>query len=189
MIRPLLKLIEFLLYKSNSTDGKFSKQEKAIRKLISIIYGALVGLIFYHSIIRNIGFAGTLTIASACALCALMCMISIQFRCISMLVWLEAMGKAGRHLIKATLVALLLAGPVENIARNSMEVARVFECTTSLTISLARNKLELAVLPFLNAFAHMEGNLSAVQQSLNEITYVVEPIVREIESTDNFTRR
>ncbi|KAG5673428.1 hypothetical protein PVAND_003476 [Polypedilum vanderplanki] len=191
MFDSLFKLIEFFLYKLNAADQKISKQGKAIRKLILFIYGVFIGLIFYHSIISNIEFSQkyqTLVVASVCFLCALMCMISIQFRCISVLMLLGALGKAGRSLIKTIIIALLLAGPIANIIQNSIEVTRVFECTTSLTFNLTRNKVELAFIPFINAFTHMESNLSSVQDSLNEITHVVGPIVQEIEGNENFTR-
>lgn len=197
MIQSIIKLIEFLLNKVErdfdlSFDASKKTGEKTIRKLISFIYGLFVGLIIYHSIIRYIGFSGKrqgLIISISCAVCALFCTLSIQFRCISVLMWFEAMGKAGRNLLKTIIIALILAGPIANIIQNTMEVTRVFECTTTLTYNLMRNKFDLAIMPFINAFTHMESNLSAVQDSLNEISYVIAPIVQEIEGHDNATRR
>jgi hypothetical protein len=101
--------------------------------------------------------------------------------------WLEALGKAGRSLIKTTILTLILAGPVFNLVDNSKEVIRVFECTQSLAYNLTRAKVDLAIYPFLNAFSQVERNVSSINRSFKEIDDIVQPIIEEIES--NRTKR
>lgn len=189
-LRNKSQLIESLIQGDSTGERSFS------RKLISFTFGLLIGLIFYHSIIDgliefsksigNIPHSQIIVMSSTSLMCGLMCTISIQFRIVNILVWLEALGKAGRNLIKTLVIALLLAGPIQNIIVNTKEVVRVFECSSYLTYNLTRTKFDLAVKPLTSAFMHMENNLSAVQEIFSEIDYVVSPIIREIEEVDVF---
>jgi hypothetical protein len=207
IIRKLCKkfqLVESLIHGASSGDD--DKQISFSRKLISFTFGLLMGLIFYHSIFVDIiefacsrrsvshessRYVRIIVMSSTSLACGLMCSISIQFRSVFVLVWLEALGKAGRNLIKTFVIALLLAGPIANIIANTREVVRVFECSTFLTYNLSKTKFDLAVKPLTNAFTHMETNLSAVQKIFGEIDFVVAPIIREIEELDtqHSTRR
>lgn len=193
-LRKKSQLIESLIQEKEDEKISF------LRKLISFTFGLFIGLIFYHSIIDdmiefvgigNIRYMRVIIICSTSLFFGLMCTISIQFRAINVLVWLEALGKAGRNLIKTFVIALLLGGPILNIISNTKEVVRVFECSTFLTYNLTKTKFDLAMKPFTNAFIHMESNLSGVQEIFNEIDYVVSPITHEIEDFDVFvsTRR
>lgn len=204
MLRFLINLIIFIINKLRNKSqliesliqGDPTGERSFSRKLISFTFGLLIGLIFYHSIIDgliefsssigNVPYIRIIVMSSTSLMCGLMCTISIQFRTVNILVWLEALGKAGRNLIKTLVIALLLAGPIANIILNTKEVVRVFECSSYLTYNLSRTKFDLAVKPFTSAFLHMETNLSAVQKIFWEIDYVVSPIIREIEGVDIF---
>ena len=184
-LRNKSQLIESLIQGASTGERSFT------RKLISFTFGLLIGLIFYHSIIdgliefsKSVPYSRIIVMSSTSLMCGLMCTISIQFRTVNILVWLEALGKAGRNLIKTLVIALLLAGPIQNIIVNTKEVVRVFECSSYLTYNLTRTKFDLAVKPLTSAFMHMENNLSAVQEIFSEIDYVVSPIIREIEGLD-----
>jgi hypothetical protein len=205
-LRKKSQLIESLI-QDGASSGDDDKQISFSRKLISFTFGLLMGLIFYHSIfvdiiefacsssrrsmsIESSRYIRIIVMSSTSLVCGLMCSISIQFRSVFVLVWLEALGKAGRNLIKTFVIALLLAGPIANIIANTREVVRVFECSTFLTYNLSKTKFDLAVKPLTNAFTHMETNLSAVQNIFGEIDFVVAPIIREIEEMDrHLTRR
>lgn len=198
MIRCLINLIIFIVNKlrkkSQLIESLIQGDSATARKLISFTFGLLIGLIFYHSIVDGliefsrssgiIPYSRIIVMSSTSLMCGLMCTISIQFRTVNILVWLEALGKAGRNLIKTLVIALLLAGPIQNIIVNTKEVVRVFECSSYLTYNLTRTKFDLAVKPFTSAFMHMESNLSAVQEIFGEIDFVVSPIIREIEGVD-----
>lgn len=169
------KTIEDIFYGTSSSCTK---------KLLTFAYGLLAGLIFYYSIIRFIGFSRehkALALLITCLSSAFLCLASIQFRCLTFLMWLFALGRAGRSLIKTLIIALVLSGPIHHIVANTKEVTRVFECTAYLTYNLTKTKIDLAITPFINAFSEMESNFSAVQASFNEIEEAVVPIVQEIE--------
>lgn len=197
MIHLILKLFINLINLScrkspflNDLIHNSPSEHKHVKRLILFIYGAFVGLIFYHSI----DFIGLpkryhkILVGITCMTCGNICMMSIQFRCISILVCIEAFGKTGRNLIKTLIIALVISGPIHNIIENSKEVVQVFECATYLTYNLTKSKLDLAIMPFINAFSHMERNLSIVKESFRDIENVVSPIIQEIEEIDNYTK-
>lgn len=193
MIHTLAKIIHSIINRACSKSDKiheiiYGTSSSFAKKFIAFVYGLLVGLIFYYSIIRFIGFSGSyrrIAILITCLSSALLCLSSIQFRCISFLMWLSALGKAGRSLIKTIIIALVLSGPIHNIVSNTKEITRVFECTAYLTYNLTKTKIDLAIMPFINAFQQMQNNVSAVQESFNTIEEVVSPIIHEIEGNDD----
>ena len=197
MMQIILKTIQFLLDRACSKSKKFHEiiygtSSSIAKKFIAFVYGLFIGLIFYYSIIRFIGFSGKYSrfaILITCSSSAFLCLFSIQFRCISVLMWLSALGKAGRSLIKTIIIALVLSGPIHNIVSNTKEVTRVFECTAYLTYNLTKTKVDLAIMPFINAFIQMQNNLTVVQTSFDEIEDVVFPIIQEVEGTDNPNQR
>lgn len=197
MIHLISRLIKYLLRKAANRSERiheiiYGTSSSCAKKLIAFAYGLLIGLIFYYSIIRFIGFSGNYTAIAVLITClssAFLCLSSIQFRCISFLMWLSALGKAGRSLIKTIIIALVLSGPVHNILANTKDVTRVFECTAYLTYNLTKTKIDLAIMPFMNAFQQMENNISAVQESFNTIEEVVVPIIHEIEDVDSSNQR
>ena len=197
MIQIILKTIHYLLNRACAKSKKFHEiiygtSSSFAKKFIAFVYGLFIGLIFYYSIIRFIGFSGKYShfaILITCFSSALLCLFSLQFRCISILTWLSALGKAGRHLIKTIIIALVLLGPIHNIVSNTKEVTRVFECTAYLSYNLTKTKVDLAITPFINAFIQMQNNLSAVQASFDEIEDVVFPIIQEVEGSDSTNQR
>ncbi|XP_070503328.1 protein sneaky [Chironomus tepperi] len=196
MIGIFLKTIHFLLNRLCAKSKKFhdiiyGTSTSISKKFIAFVYGLFIGLIFFYLIIRFIGFFGkhsNLAILITCFSSAFMCLLSTQFRCISILMWLSVLGKAGRSLIKTIIITLVLSGPILNIASNTKEVTRVFECTTYLTYNLTKTKVDLAITPFINAFIQMQNNISTVQASFNEIEDVVFPIIQEVEGSNSTNR-
>lgn len=171
------KLIHDLIYESR-------ENRKCLKILLSASYGGVVGLLIFVFIIEPIMPAtrfSYITAAVSSLFCAVLCSISLHFRCISVLMWLEGLGMAGRSFLKAVVIALVLLGPVANIVANAKECARVFECTAHLTYNLSKTRFDLAVKPFTNAFTHMNRNLGDVKQKFHEIGDVMEPIYHEIE--------
>lgn len=160
------------------------EKQKCLKIFLSPIYGGAVGFLIFSYIINQIlpttRFSYIPAVVSI-VFCAVLCSISLHFRCISVLMWLEGLGMAGRSFLKAVVITLVLLGPVANIVENAKECARVFECTAHLTYNLTKTKFDLAVQPFTNAFAYMNRNLSDVKQKFHEIGDVMEPIYHEIE--------
>jgi E3 ubiquitin-protein ligase DCST1 len=166
------------------------EKRKTIKIILSGVCGAVYGLLLLKFILYSFNIhlsflASALTHAFFVLLFANLCAFSLQFRCILVLILLEGFGKAGRNILKALVIFLILTGPVSNIVSNCKEVARVFECTTYLTFNLTKTKFDLVVKPFTNAFARMD--LSEVHASFQQITNVIHPIIHEVETS--FSRK
>jgi hypothetical protein len=79
----------------------------------------------------------------------------LQARCITLLAMPIFCGRAGRRVLQAVVIAYILAGPVQNLATNGREVARVFSCSVSLTYNLTKTRFELMFLPFAEAVLNL----------------------------------
>lgn len=179
------KVIHDLFYESR-------EKLKLLKYFFSVLYGLIFGLALYKLVLCPLGIPikwKLLVAAVSCLLNALLSSCFIQFRCISILILLEGLGKAGQHFLKALVLAFILLGPINNIVKNSKELSRVVECTTDLTYHLAKTKFDLAVKPFTNAFTHMEQNLSDVKDRFEEIHKVLKPILNEVELEDGLNKR
>lgn len=191
MIISTLKCVRFVINRAAESSEVihgllFGPREelKALRIFVSALYGSLIGLALYKYILLPIGSPTRLRIIVAgvlCLCCALMCALSARFRCVSVLMWLEGLGKAGRAFIKALVFALILAGPVNNIILNTRESVRVLECTSYLAYNLTKTRVSLAVKPFTKAFMYVNANFSDVKAKFNEVEHVIGPITHEIE--------
>lgn len=167
----------------------FDLREKlrAFKMILLLFYGSIIGLSVHRFILHPTGIPFTMSPVVAglcCLLFALLTSCSIQFQCISVLVWLEALGKASRSVIKAFVIALMIVGPLNNIILNSKELTRVIECTTYLTYNLSKTKVDLAVKPFSNAFSNMDREMQDVTRKFQKIQDVLAPVLKEIEYDD-----
>lgn len=158
-----------------------------LKLLASSCYGLFIGFIVNKFIFSKLPTQlpvnwSFYVLSSTSLLVALFCQFSIKFRCISILIWLELLGKTGRKIIKALLFILILLGPIENTVTNAKEVARVFGCTTYLTYNLTKTKVELAVKPVTNAFTNMNRlHVSDVEEIVQDIKAALLPVVNEVE--------
>lgn len=185
MLSLLPRCLQLILSEAKKSDKK-SYSNLILKLTVSICYGIFIGFIvdklIFSQLPTNLPVNWSfLVLCLSCLLGALLCQFSVQFRCLSFLVWLELFGRAGRKVVKALLFILILTGPIENIIANSKEVARVFGCTSYLTYNLTRTKVDLALKPFTHAFAHMDLHLSDVEGIFHEIKGVLQPIIHEVE--------
>lgn len=74
-----------------------------------------------------------------------------QVRCVSMLTIPTFCGRTGRSVLRALVVAMVLAGPVNNLAFNGKEFVRVFSCSASLVYNMTKTRVVLMVSPFQEA--------------------------------------
>ncbi|CRL07688.1 CLUMA_CG020645, isoform A [Clunio marinus] len=168
-------------------QSKKNKKTKFIWKTFwCIIYGCILSFILYNFVYtqlpKNIPHIWILFLTALSCLCAIiLCRSSIQFRCVTVLVWLESFGKAGRSGIKALVIMLILSGPIENTISNVREVVRVVECTSFLTYNLTKTKVDLALKPFTNTFSRMDRHLMDVERTFHRITTFIHPLIQEIE--------
>lgn len=185
MLSLLPRCLQLILSESKKSNIKSCKN-LILKITVSICYGIFIGFILnkliFSQLLTNLPVIWScLVLCSSCLVGALLCQFSLQFRCLSFLVWLELFGKAGRKVVKVLLFILILTGPIENTITNCKEVARVFGCTSYLTYNLTRTKVDLALKPFTHAFARMDFHISGVEGIFHEITDVLQPIIHEVE--------
>lgn len=107
-----------------------------------------------------------------------------RWRCTCVILWLECFGRAGRSLIKAVVLALIITGPINNLILNSGEVVNTFTCSTRLTYNLTKTRFDLLAKPFHNALMGMTQNISDAKKSFESVRNVLEPIREEVEDDD-----
>ena len=166
-------------------------ERNKLRKCILFIYGLFFGWFFGKFILAQFGFPETwifyVKLVSS-LIVGFGKAFSLQFRCITTLIWMGLFGKAGRNILKTIIFTLVITGPIENIIMNSKEVIRVFSCSTYLVYNLTKTRFDLMVKPFTNAFSSMDEQYSTIQMKFQEINEIVLPILQEVENEDNYTR-
>lgn len=185
--------LKFVNHNATLKDLFFSSHDEhnKLRKLVLFIYGLIIGWFFGKFILINFGFPVSWILyvkLFSALLVGFGKAFSVQFRCISTLVWIGIFGKAGRNILKTIIFTLVVTGPIENIIDNSKEVVRVFSCSTYLVYNLTKTKLDLMIKPFTNAFSNMDEQYSLIQKKFQEIDDIVMPIFHEVENEDNYTR-
>ncbi|XP_017139392.1 protein sneaky [Drosophila miranda] len=94
-------------------------------------------------------------------------------RAVTMLIFVALVGKSGRTYLRAIAFAFVIAGPIDNLALNAGEVARVFACTTVLTYNLTKTRFDLMARPFTNTLQHMRGDIAEVRNAFQELEDVL----------------
>lgn len=112
------------------------------------------------------------------------CVFQRQCRCTCVILWLECFGRAGRSVIKAIVLTLIITGPINNLILNSGEVVKTFKCSTRLTYNLTKVKFDLLAKPFHNALMGMTQNMSDVKNVFGSVRNALEPIEIEVETKD-----
>lgn len=110
---------------------------------------------------------------------------SRTFRCVTSLSLISLCGKSGRSLLRAIVVAFLIAGPLNNILINAREVVRVFTCSSMLTYNMTKTRLDLMSKPFVNAMKELKDDIPEIAKDFERIDDIIEPIVDEIEEKDD----
>ena len=185
-----LKLINYVPILRNlllTSNDEYVK----LKRSVLFIYGLIFGWFFGEYILGNVGIPEKwllyVKIVSS-LLVGFGKTFSLQFRCISTLLWMGLFGKAGRNILKTIIFTLVITGPIENITVNSKDVIRVFSCSTYLVYNLTKTRFDLMVKPFKNAFSSMDEQYSTIQKQFQEINEIVKPIFDEVENEDNYTR-
>jgi hypothetical protein len=188
MISYILYLIEGQLQNiwrnSSNLQAKTYRAKKIFENVFFITYGSFIGLLFYHFFLNNLGlpkYYKMIFSSLSSFLFGVMCLNFKQFRCIFILIWIKILSSTGKNLINALIITILLTGPMQNLIGNSLELVRMFECTSYLKYNLTRNKMDLGLLPLTKAFINASQNISQIQEQFNEIRILLNPIIKEIE--------
>lgn len=164
---------------------------KAPKIIFGFLYGLLLGLGFYELILVDLDFtenAAFLVGGLICLMLGFGIAFSSQIRCISMLAIPAFGGKAGRGVLKALVLAYIIAGPIANLTSNGKEVVRVFACTTSLTFNLTKARFELMFKPFTQALFGMKADVTEVKDTIRSIRDVSAPIAGELEGEEELKK-
>ncbi|CAD7092213.1 unnamed protein product, partial [Hermetia illucens] len=146
--------------------------------------------IFWEFIIYDLGFPPDIlycTLIGFIVVLGLGYTFSKRIRCVVILTCLGFWGKSGRSFLRAITYALIISGPIKNMAENGRETIRVFSCSAVLTYNLTKTRFDLMTRPFVNAIVGMKENVSTIKDSFGNLKTVVEPIVEEIEEPDSNT--
>ena len=82
--------------------------------------------------------------------------LSVQLRCVILIILPTFCGKAGRGYVMTFAVAYLLAGPVKNIVLNAQEASRAVACSTELSSNLTKERMKLRLTPLKNIMADLQ---------------------------------
>ncbi|CAH1115014.1 unnamed protein product [Psylliodes chrysocephalus] len=159
-------------------------EHKHLKRTFGFFFGVILGILFYKFIIVDLEFtedAGLIVGGILCLMLAIGYGFSSQIRCIICLSFPNFGGKVGRSVLKAVVIAFVIAGPVENMTNNGREVVRVFACTASLTFNMTKTRFELMFKPFTQAIFGMKTDMNEVKDTIRSIKDVSAPITGEVE--------
>ncbi|XP_012260976.2 protein sneaky-like [Athalia rosae] len=164
---------------------------KKSRAALGFFFGFMLGVLFYEVVIVDLEFSeytGLGLGAVIIAMLAIGCASSIQVRCICVLAIPAFCGRAGRSVLKAMVLAYVIAGPIFNLAYNGKEVVRTFACTTQLTYNLTKTRLDLMFKPFQQAIFGMKADANEIRETLASVRELSSPIIEEIEGEEEMNR-
>lgn len=158
------------------------------RTIFLYFYGTFLGYMLWKYFLLQIPFIPThvtiLTVVIMTSFGALSA-VSRKFRCITSLSLISFCGKSGRSLLRAIVVAFLIAGPLNNILINAREVVKVFTCSSVLTYNMTKTRLDLMSKPFMNAMKELKDDIPKIADDFERIDDIINPIVEEIELEDD----
>ncbi|XP_052125476.1 uncharacterized protein LOC127749797 [Frankliniella occidentalis] len=99
-------------------------RHRRLRAAAGALWGALLGLLLLRFVLRDLGVGGHVGVVLSAAVVALLAIghaVSTQVRCIALLALPALCSRGGRTALRAALIALVLAGPLANIADNAIQ--------------------------------------------------------------------
>lgn len=108
-------------------------------------------------------------------------MLSRRVRTITLLIFVSLAGSAGKYYLRAMGFAMVITGPVHNLAVNGAEVARVFACSTQLTYNLTKTRFDLMAKPFTNTLQTMKDDINEIEDNFKELHILLEDLKYAVE--------
>jgi len=121
---------------------------------------------------RDSGFGAELQVILGLAMCVFLGVgngASTAFRCWALLSVPSFFGKAGRHVLRALVLTLLIAGPLGNMGANGREVVRSFACGARLALNLSRTRWDLVYAPLQRVLINMRLEEAPLDDVSNEV--------------------
>ncbi|XP_031765833.2 protein sneaky [Galleria mellonella] len=162
-----------------------------IKCFLSFIGGLFLAQLYYFYMLKTIPFPYYIDICLFFIISILLGIgnaISIQLRCISLLVLPMYCGKPGRGVLKAVVLTYVVAGPITNMGLNAKEVVRVFSCSTQLSYNLSRTKHDLVSKPIRKTIIGFQSDIDQMKDAIRSIKNVIDPIENEIEGTSEVSQ-
>ncbi|XP_026740924.1 protein sneaky-like isoform X2 [Trichoplusia ni] len=159
--------------------------EPSSLRCVSFMCGFCLGQIYYNTLLRKIPFPYDLGYAVSLVLSIILgTAISIQMRCICLLIFPMYCGKAGRGVMKAVALTYVVAGPITNMGMNAREVVRVFACSAQLSYNLSKEKYMLMAEPFRATALSLQSEMDQMKDALKSVRDITVPIEQELEDTE-----
>ncbi|XP_047536538.1 protein sneaky [Vanessa atalanta] len=175
------------------------KEKRILKVLLGFIAGFCLGQLYFNLFLKDIPFlndAGFILGLVISIILGVSIAVSVQVRCISLLLLPMYCGKAGRGILKAIVLTYVVAGPITNMGLNAKEVVRVFACTTQLSYNLSKHiyaqsyhPLNKALLDFTNEIVQIKENIRSIRDVISPIDYEIEGLVglQQMKSENDFT--
>ncbi|XP_069686085.1 protein sneaky [Periplaneta americana] len=164
---------------------------RILKAVAGFLYGCLLGIAFYELILVDLEFTEYTCLILGLSICFVLGLgnaVSIQIRCISLLTVPSFCGRAGRGVLKAVVLAYMLAGPLQNITYNGREVVRIFACSATLTYNLTKTRFDLMVRPFAEAILNLKADVNEVKDTMKSVKSVILPVAEEIEGEEEMRK-
>ncbi|XP_021181173.3 protein sneaky [Helicoverpa armigera] len=157
--------------------------QKRNLRCTSFICGFLLGQAYYYYLLKRIPFPNNTGFKLSLVISLLLGIgnaISIQIRCICLLIFPMYCGKAGRGVLKAVVLTYVVAGPITNMGLNAREVVRVFACSTQLSFNLTKERYSVMAGPFKKTAVSLERDMNQMKDALRSFRGIVAPIEHEV---------
>ncbi|CAK9301234.1 unnamed protein product [Gordionus sp. m RMFG-2023] len=169
---------------------------KVIKQLLGFPFGISLGIGFHYLVVENL----KLEDSSKYLLSGIICLslgfgyaLSVQVRCMAILLVPVLFTKAGRSVISAVIIGMLIAGPIGNIVYNARESIRSLTCTVSMGYNLTKQIMELKYKPIANVLSDImvqAPNLKDISKEIKKNFSILNKEVednKEIEESRNRT--
>nr|CAD7397462.1 unnamed protein product [Timema poppensis] len=182
----------------HAANAGLTTDEAPVKKVfvLSLVKG------FYNAVLVDLSFTPLLCLGLGTILCILIGLgnaFSVQaidpqtaappqIRCITLLTIPTMCGRGGRGVLKSLVLALVVAGPIKNLAFNGREIIRVFSCTSGLTFNLTKNRFDMMFRPFQEAILSLKGDTSSVKEAMNTVKDAIVPVAEEIEGEEEMRK-
>ncbi|XP_003700230.1 protein sneaky [Megachile rotundata] len=164
---------------------------KKARAFVGFLLGFFMAVLLYEGIIVDLGFDRYTSLSLGAIVVVMLsvgCAASIQVRCVCLLTVPAFFGRSGRSMLRALVLAYIIAGPLFNLMYNAKEVMRTFACTSQLTYNLTKTRFDLMFKPFQQAIHAMKADANEIKDTLSSVRDLMSPIVEEVEGEEEMRR-
>ncbi|XP_073498427.1 E3 ubiquitin-protein ligase DCST1 [Phyllobates terribilis] len=170
-----------------SSDEQFKVSKFFLGATVGSILGLGVYLLFVHpmdmeekqKIKLMYGISGTFALGWA---------TSSYFRCSTLVLIPNLLGKEGRTYVIITVMASIYAGPVVNLQQNIEEIARSVSCTVDQQINHTKMMWKDITRPMKKIFQELLGTSKELKNRTRNIVSLFKDVENEMESTEGYSK-